>query len=1592
MRRKKKALAAVLALTMMLSSIMPLTAFAEEPAATSFVSGSAVEEPAPAESVSNSITPEPASAESGSSHEDGDAAYAMGVPVPTSESTTYYVSSKKGSNENEGTSAEQAFASLLKINEITLQPGDKVLLERGSVFQNEYLHIKGSGNADAPIIIGSYGDAAQPLPLIATNGYGVWYQDYNLASLDSTTHVLRGNVSSCILLYDVEYIEISDIAMTNEGNFASGENYSTADRMDRTGVAAVTQNIGTADHIVLRNLEIRNVQGNVYNKHMCNGGIYMVCAQPEDTATGISKYDDVLIEGCTLSNVNRWGIAVGYTCYWDKFRTRELADEVVMEYGSTNVVVRNNYLSDLGGDGITMMYCYQPLVERNVVTAFSRDMNNSIYTHPVSQKNGGKNRGGMLAAGIWPWKCKTPVFQYNECYDAYYSQDSQAWDADSGDGCVYQYNYSSNNAGGCVMFCLQEAVNSVFRYNISQNDLGGILNLSANPNGEIYNNVFYIKENVPVNRMRNGTTNIYNNIFYYAGSTPAPEKVCNWSWIKGTWSNNIYYNFSNIPNDVNAITEDPLFVDGGSAPAVAQDNGLVHDRSVFDGYKLKENSPAIDAGKPVSSAGGKDFFGNKLDMMPDIGAYETGLYTEDSNAAIIRTPYMITGRGTKQTLNVPSLEKNPTTTEDVLANIEIASKANASIWKDGEEVDRMVVEDGMILRIYAESGVHRDYAIKIKNSYDYVEEYSSAQGNVWFYQYKSKDGTYANMTVQDQWGGWMESYSNGMSNTWATVACDNKSRAGILSGPLYNKNGANVESAVMAWRAPKSGSVTLSFGGGSVSGGAKLRGQTSGGPSYLKITRNGDSIITPINMTDTGGAFVKLDPQVIQVEQGDYICVECMTEAEASNPGFYVSPVVSYNNTGDDKAPSVPANVRASQVQDTKAVISWDASTDNVGVEGYNVYVEGEFKGTTKRNSYQLTGLTKGNEYTVEVNAFDLANNISEKGSVIFTAEAQELIYALPEPVSLEGAEGGITLDEEVLNASKSLNAITITARFVGPASLGSVISFSESNALGNHFHIYVNGVTLGYELRGEWGNYSAKANCLEPGADNSIAFVANPKDHTIKLFANGELVNTKQLNASSWKMLKDYAAMDAVTIGQTPRNHVSKYPFIGDILDLHVYSVPLSDQDMKDGSRETVNVPVTAEKEKQSKTYKPKAKDEVIYIGDEVSLDEGNIANLDELPDGILVEDITDSDEIPTDRPGNYRNKGILKITYSDGSEEVLKVTIRVLSEDGVGTPNKATPGEATPSEATPSEATPSEAKGKDAKQYDSIFQEVTIKPGETLDPKEGIKNKDELPADTEYKDVTPSNVDKTKDYEAVVKVVYPDGSSEEIEVPVRVSKGLKGTDGRRSGSSGRSRSGLGGGLSSRIINTSNDRIYADPDMSVSSGSVGGSWILADGDSHKWFYHTSTGVLAKNGWMYISHPSVKDEYGKFSWFKFNENGIMEYGWIKSQNGKWYHTHAISNGNLGVLHRGWYYEPMDGKWYYLDQKTGAMHTGWTLIDNQYYYFTEASSAPQHTDLQKEEGYWYYDNHNRRPYGSMYQNERTPDNYYVDANGVWKPES
>lgn len=92
--------------------------------------------------------------------------------------------------------------------------------------------------------------------------------------------------------------------------------------------------------------------------------------------------------------------------------------------------------------------------------------------------------------------------------------------------------------------------------------------------------------------------------------------------------------------------------------------------------------------------------------------------------------------------------------------------------------------------------------------------------------------------------------------------------------------------------------------------------------------------------------------------------------------------VTTDNASGTDtEAPSTPTNLVASATS-TTIDLSWDASTDNVAVTGYNVYLDGIFRATTQTTTYQFTGLTKRTSYSLGVVAFDLANNESEMATI----------------------------------------------------------------------------------------------------------------------------------------------------------------------------------------------------------------------------------------------------------------------------------------------------------------------------------------------------------------------------------------------------------------------------------------------------------------------------------------------------------------------------------------------------------------------------------------------------------------------------------
>ncbi|NNL33797.1 MAG: T9SS type A sorting domain-containing protein [Flavobacteriaceae bacterium] len=84
-----------------------------------------------------------------------------------------------------------------------------------------------------------------------------------------------------------------------------------------------------------------------------------------------------------------------------------------------------------------------------------------------------------------------------------------------------------------------------------------------------------------------------------------------------------------------------------------------------------------------------------------------------------------------------------------------------------------------------------------------------------------------------------------------------------------------------------------------------------------------------------------------------------------------------WNPSSDTEAPSAPTNLLASNPSASTIDLSWDASTDNVGVTSYDIYVDGVNTFNSVATSFTAFGLVGNTNYCFTVYARDAANNIS---------------------------------------------------------------------------------------------------------------------------------------------------------------------------------------------------------------------------------------------------------------------------------------------------------------------------------------------------------------------------------------------------------------------------------------------------------------------------------------------------------------------------------------------------------------------------------------------------------------------------------------
>jgi hypothetical protein len=98
---------------------------------------------------------------------------------------------------------------------------------------------------------------------------------------------------------------------------------------------------------------------------------------------------------------------------------------------------------------------------------------------------------------------------------------------------------------------------------------------------------------------------------------------------------------------------------------------------------------------------------------------------------------------------------------------------------------------------------------------------------------------------------------------------------------------------------------------------------------------------------------------------------------------IWVTSGTTGGGSSDTTPPSIPTGLGSSSITSTSFTVSWTASTDDVGVTGYRVLIDGVSYATPSGLSQSVTGRTADTAYDVTVQARDAAGNWSDPSAIL---------------------------------------------------------------------------------------------------------------------------------------------------------------------------------------------------------------------------------------------------------------------------------------------------------------------------------------------------------------------------------------------------------------------------------------------------------------------------------------------------------------------------------------------------------------------------------------------------------------------------------
>lgn len=161
------------------------------------------------------------------------------------------------------------------------------------------------------------------------------------------------------------------------------------------------------------------------------------------------------------------------------------------------------------------------------------------------------------------------------------------------------------------------------------------------------------------------------------------------------------------------------------------------------------------------------------------------------------------------------------------------------------------------------------------------------------------------------------------------------------------------------------------------------------GIDRYQITRNG-AVIGNTTMTPF------TDDTVSERTDYTYHVIAFDTAGNSTASGPLSVSVPSANPVPDNEAPTAATNLDATTTSQS-VTLTWNAATDNVGIDHYQIMRDGTAIGTTALISFVDNSVSENTDYTYHVVAFDAAgNNTSSSALPVSVPASNSIIKAFP--------------------------------------------------------------------------------------------------------------------------------------------------------------------------------------------------------------------------------------------------------------------------------------------------------------------------------------------------------------------------------------------------------------------------------------------------------------------------------------------------------------------------------------------------------------------------------------------------------------------